>query len=252
MRMINISLAFLFIISACSPITPVPTPSSTNTHTPTIAPTLASTVTPKPTLTPTPVLIWVTLGSPFAADCGDGVPIVRANSTFNGLDRGECIDSYHGHTDFWAPNGCDIDKYEGEFIAPIQGVLEPNPGGYTLRVPEGIYPENIEQALRFAGIQNPDIKKINSIRLELGHLEPYRMGYFEKGEPLGEVIPVNPSGHRIQYMLAYWVGVVYQEQGFALSPTLFLNNPSEWPCVNGITLPNECDPIANNYPEKCR
>ena len=126
-----------------------------------------------------------------------------------------------------------------------------NPGGYTLYLPKNIVLNGIEKALQFAGIKNPDIKLINSIRLELGHVQPIHLGHFNKGEPIGDIVPINPSGRRIQTMLAYWVGVVYKGEGYALSPSLFLENENEWKCVSGITLNNQCHPISNNYPKNC-
>ena len=207
-------------------------------------------VAPKPTATPIPIQ-YVTLGSPFAPDCGDGIPIIRANSAFNGIDKDGCIDDTHGHSDVWIPNGCNVNVFKGEVISPADGNLVQNPGGWTLYLPEDILPVGVEKALEFAGIKEPDITLINSVRLELGHVEPFHTGSFRKGESLGEIIPVNPSGRRVQYMLAYWVGVVYKDEGYAFSPSLFLEEGIEWPCVKGITLENECFAIPNNYPQRC-
>jgi hypothetical protein len=208
--------------------------------------------TPRSTVTPISI-IYVELLSPFASDCGNGIPIIRANASFNGLDRyPECIDPEHGHSDFWVPIGCDVNLYDGEVIAPIEGDLVSQPGYSTFWLPRNILPVGIERALEFAGIENPDISKIESIRLELGHFEPLRTGHFEQGEPMGNIIPVNPSGRLIQTMLAYWVGVVYNGKGYALSPALFLQHKTDWICIDGITLPGQCEPISNNYPASCK
>ncbi len=248
----------MFLVS-CAPIvnsTPTELSLPSETVTPTVTPLLPTltntpTSTPKPTKTPVPI-IYVTLSSPFATDCGDGIPIIRANAAFNGIDKSECIDPEHGHSDVWTPNRCNVNSYDGEVIAPAEGDLSSNPGGYTFRLSKNIIPFGIEHALEFAGVKNPDISKIESVRLELGHLEPLRTGHFNQGESIGNIIPVNPSGHRIQTMLAYWVGVVYNGKGYALSPTLFLPDDIKWLCVNGITLSGQCEPISNNYPASCK
>ncbi len=245
MRIKMIFIAILIVLfSACSTQTTL-----VATQTPELI--IAPTPTIQPTPTPEPIK-YVTLGSPFASDCGDGISIIRANAAFNGIDKSQCIDPDHGHSDIWVPKGCNIDTYNGEVIAPIEGNLVKNPGGYTLQLPQKLFPLGIEHTLEFAGIKNPDINKINSIRLELGHIEPIRMGYFKQGEPMGNIIPINPSGHRIQTLLAYWIGVDYQGEGYAISPSLFLENENEWKCVSGITLIGQCSPVSNNYPKNCK
>ena len=88
-------LLFLF---ACTPSPqPTLTPQPTFTSTPS--------ATPQPTLTPTPSPIWVTLGSPFASDCGDGIPRIWSNDSFNGPWKDDSIDEYHGHVDIFVPKG---------------------------------------------------------------------------------------------------------------------------------------------------
>ena len=251
------TLAIIFVIFfvSCAPIVK-PAPTETMIPTATITPippttTNTPTSTPKPTKTPIPI-IYVTLGSPFAADCGDGIPIIRANASFNGIDKPECADPEHGHSDVWVPNGCNVNSYDGEVIAPAEGNLVAHTGYSTFWLPENVFPVGIESALEFAGVKNLDITKIESVRLELGHIEPIRTGHFSQGESIGNIIPINPSGHRIQTMLAYWVGVVYNGKGYALSPSLFLPSDIKWLCADGITLAGQCEPISNNYPSSCQ
>jgi len=64
-------------LAACSPTVSAPTPTLT------ITVTLVPTSTPKPTQTLSPAPVWVTLGSPFASDCGDGLPRIWSNDAYN-------------------------------------------------------------------------------------------------------------------------------------------------------------------------
>jgi hypothetical protein len=243
-RLLLLLIVSPFLIFACTPAisSKVATPFAT------LAPT--KTPTPKPTLTPTPTPVWITLGSPFAADCGDGIPRIWSNDSFNGPALNVPSDDHHGHVDIFVPSGCNIDKYKGEVIAPISGTLidcsiEGHPYVYCL-YPDTFYISGIVDALNFAGINNPKINLISEVRLNIGHFNSFIEGmkngaHVEIGQSIGDVVWV-----RNHQKIAYQIYVIYNGTDYALSPTLFFQE-SEWICVPNS--PYDCIAESHDYIE---
>jgi len=85
-----VSVFIFTLLVGCSSINSTELPTLT-IQPPTQTPTITPTSTPRPTNTPipTPTPVYVTLGSPFASDCGDGVPVIWSNDSFNGKFRAD-------------------------------------------------------------------------------------------------------------------------------------------------------------------
>lgn len=201
--------------------TPTHVPIPTGTSTPTSTPTVTPTSTPRPTATPTPIN-YVTLGSPFPSDCGDGIPRIWSNDAFNGPYIYGRVDQHHGHVDIFVPEGCDLYNIEREFIAPLPGVFKPEGGSdddvFLLDLPAGVIPAGIEDALRFAGVEDPDVNRVTDILLNFGHIQVTEVGrHVQKGEPVGEVV-----GGAYHPTIAYKIYLRYDGTVYELSPTLFV------------------------------
>ncbi len=234
--------SILFLFACTTNIEPTPTSTS--------APTLTLTTTPKPIPIPTSTPVWVTLGSPFAADCGDGIPRIWSNDSFNGSALNVPSDEHHGHVDIFAPLGCNIDDYEGEVFAPISGTLidcsiEGHPNVYCL-YPDTFYINGIIEAFNFAGINNPRINLISEVRINIGHLNSFIDGvnngvHVEKGQSIGDVVWV--GNHQ---KIAYQTYAIYNGTDYALSPTLYVQE-SEWICVPNS--PYDCIAESQDYIE---
>lgn len=231
-------LSIVFILALCAPVAKiVPTPTVTAVlSTPTFPPvpsmvTNTPTSTPKPTKTPIPI-VYVTLGSPFAADCGDGIPRIWSNDSWNASGEHQ-FDNHHGHVDLFVPKGCNINSYNGEVVAPFNGYfskVRQNIYNLDLDLSNHSYPTGIENALKFIGISNPVLSRVDSITLNFGHLKDNGISYGNvlKGQPLGDIVP--EMGH---HKLAYQIILVYQGKSFMMSPTLFAQENQPWPCVAG-------------------
>lgn len=226
-----------------TPVPPsaTPTPEPTNTRIPATATPRPPTVTPVP---PTPIN-YVTLGSPFPANCGDGIPRIWSNDSFNGPYRADGFDERHGHVDLFVPEGCDADSFTGEVLAPASGVIRrfdlgAGTYGYTLDLSPGIYLRGIEEALLFAGVQSPLLSRISRIRIGLGHIDSIT-GSVTKGQSIGEVIPYN-----WQRKIAYQVSVIYDGTEYMFSPTIFVQDGPAWVCM--LDSPYDCVAEPLDYP----
>jgi hypothetical protein len=218
------------LLSGCAPAsTPVPpifTPSPIIPPTFTLEPT--RTIAP-PTATATPAVNYVTLGSPFAANCGNGIPILAVNGSFNGPFKRDGFNSKYGHSDWFVPEGCNIDTYSREVVSPIPGTLSFNGVGYDLTLPDGMYLEGIIEAVKFAGVENPSLDKITYQELSFGHFKNPEIRYdggksidVDQGQPLGDCVITYKFGD-IHPIVAYQVMVGYDGIEYMLSPTLFPN-----------------------------
>jgi hypothetical protein len=236
------------MVVGCSANNATEIPTLTNTPLPTQTPTVTPTKTPRPTNTPipTPTPIYVTLGSPFASDCGDGVPIRNSDDSFNGIFKQEGFDQFHGHVDILPPIGCIAESYQLEIIAPASGIVTPyydNPYGFHLTFPPNTFPMGIEEALRFAGVQNPDLSKISDIKLNFGHVI-LQTGTVEKGDFIGDLHNDYPNSP--YWKLAYQITFLYNGTGYMFTPTLFMHDPPfPWPCEPGYRA--DCEPEPNDY-----
>jgi hypothetical protein len=238
---------FLMVVG-CSANNATEIPTLTNTPLPTQTPTVTPIKTPRPTNTPipTPTPIYVTLGSPFASDCGDGVPIRNSDDSFNGIFKQEGFDQFHGHVDILPPIGCIAESYQLEIIAPASGIVTPyhdNPYGFHLTFPPNTFPMGIEEALRFAGVQNPDLSKISDIKLNFGHVI-LQTGTVEKGDFIGDLHNDYPNSP--YWKLAYQITFLHNGTGYMFTPTLFMHDPPfPWPCEPGYRA--DCEPEPNDY-----
>jgi hypothetical protein len=250
----TLAIIFVIFLASCAPmVNPVPTETMIPTATITpIPPTITNTPTstPKPTKTPIPI-IYVTLGSPFASDCGDGIPRIWSNDSFNGVFK-QAFDGHHGHVDVHPPKGCNIGNVKGAFYAPATGVItkyiisgsgtEPHSYGYHLSIPKNTYIEGTLEALKFSGVEKPDINKVSNVMLHFGHVNIPVEGNVEKGQSIGELLPGpwNPS-----VKIGYQVTFTYAEKEYMFSPTLFKQDGVKWVCYPNS--PYDCEPEPNDY-----
>ncbi len=228
-------------------VTATPTPSSTVTHTctstatPTPTTTPTATNTPRPTNTRVPTstlvpIVYVTLGSPFAADCGDGIPRIWSNNSPNGLWNMINPDETHGHVNIFAPDKCDPSVYPGEVVAPISGMLQQGdkPDVYLLYPDSNVHLLGVEGVLERAGIQSPSLNNIRSWYLNLGHLYSDRVGKrVEKGQKVGDLVMA-----ALHWKIAYQIVIKYGNLSLAFSPTVLVIDPPNWPCVPNS--PRDC------------
>jgi hypothetical protein len=240
-------LLFVLVIGlvSCAPAT-TSVPTETATPTSTFVPTPTSTPKPTKTPVPTPTPIYVTLGSPFSTDCGDGVPIILVDDSFNGKFKQDGFDQFHGHVDILPPNGCDAEYFQGEVIAPVSGLITPyydNPFGFHLTFPSNTYPAGIEAALRFAGIQDPDLSEISEIKLNFGHVT-LLTGTVKKGDSIGDLHSDYP--HANPWKLGYQITFLYNGTEYMFTPTLFEHDPPfPWSCRPAHEA--GCEPKPNYY-----
>jgi hypothetical protein len=250
------SLLVLTLLVSCTAPTPsatlTPEPSYTptkifvpsNSPIPTFTPSMTLTMTPTNTPEPTPVS-YVILGSPFPADCGDGVPRIWSNDSFNGPFDISRADDRHGHVDIFPPDGCNPAAVTGELIAAATGVGSTYGDGlgYRLVLPRNVFPLGIEEALEFAGYEKLDLSKISKIILDFGHVA-VKNGPVEKGNSIGELVGL-PSWMSHRYKIGYQIFIWYEGDEIALSPTLFEQDGPEWTCVQWS--PYDCEPEPQDY-----
>lgn len=185
--------------------------------------------------------LYVTLGPPFARDCGDGIPRIWGNRSFNGPTRLDLVDEHHGHVDIFVPEGCNIYSYTGELIAPVSGVLRHYEHGSSLILPEGVYIAGIQDALMFIGIDDFDLSEITHMKMDIGHVQTIE-GSVRKGQSIGEVIEA-----AYHYKIGYQITFLFRDQEYMFTPTLFRNDPPfPWPCV--AQQPDDCEPKPYDYP----
>ena len=214
----------------------------------TISPELTTTNSPAERASPIPTPInFVTLGSPFAKDCGDGVVRIFSNDSFNAPGLDHQFDDQHGHVDLYVPLGCNVNNMEGEVISPASGTLYGDGNSYQLFLPYGTLIKGVESALIFSGEENIDLNKITKIRLDFGHIEPFvgtatvgLLEQLEKGQPFADVVPYDD-----QQKIAYQIWVDYDGDTFMFSPTLFEQDGPEWTCVIGSKY--DCLPEPHDY-----
>jgi hypothetical protein len=241
---------FLMLVG-CGANNATEVPTLTNTPLPTQTPTFTPTKTPRPTNTPIPTQtpIFVMLGLPFASNCGDGIPRIWSNDSFNALGTysDHQLDEHHGHVDIRPPAGCYPMELANEVIAPFNGQLL-HIGGqvYDLIFPQNEYPEGIEDVLRFIGVENPDLRKISNLRISFGHIKvpPELLGILiAKGRPIGDIVdlPNKPQTMAI----AYQITGLYNGQQFWVSPTVFPTDGHRWVCVQDSEY--DCEPEPNDY-----
>jgi len=116
---------------------------------------------------------YVTLGSPFAADCGAGLPRIWSSDSFNGrvpVDYDAKIDAHQGHVDILAASGCDIFAVQGKLVAPADGNPRTYNKGVMLRIPGTTRLRGIEDALRFVGIAAPRLQRLKNVELTIGQV----------------------------------------------------------------------------------
>ena len=85
-----------------------------------------------------------------------------------------------------------LDNHIGDVVAPVSGNVVPyedNSTGFHIFLPENTYLDGMLEALKFAGIEQPSLKKISNLRIDIGHVVSVKSGYAEKGEIIAEIVP---------------------------------------------------------------
>ncbi len=142
--------------------------------------------------------------------------------------------------DWFIPLGANTESYHGEVIAPVSGFIKTyndDQGellGIHLFLDRMTYPEGIQDALLFAGIDSLNLNKISDVYLDIGHLKNVKTGRVKKGDSIADV---KPSMH---FKIGYKIAVVYAGKEYALSPSNF---PIE--LSNGLIL----KPMTNSTSE---
>jgi hypothetical protein len=195
------------------------------------------------------------LGSPFSNTCGDGIPRIWRNASFNAempFDYAAEADDTHGYVTLYPPQGCDAASAAGEVIAPADGELSQfGEYGFALLLPEKAYPDGIEEALKFIGIQNPDLAHISTVQLQFGKYFSSNgtIGPVKKGQSIGDIAVTGDAAQQAAPQLEYQVIINYDNgegvKSYIVSPTLFQYDGKPWPCVQGSPFP--CDPKAGNF-----
>jgi len=97
----------------------------------------------------------------------------------------------------------------------------------------------MEDALIFAGVDEPDLLKTSNIHLNFGHIHSIE-GDVIKGQSIGEVVGYGNYHPKIAYKVYIsYAGIVYD-----LSPTLF-----DWD-VSFVCHPDswyDCEPESHDY-----
>jgi len=229
----------LIVLPACTPPTETLATQTTEMWTPT--PELTETLELTATIKPSPTPVWVTLGSPFAADCGDGIPRIWSNDSYNGLipsDYDSKMDEHHGHVDIMIPDGCS-GSTQGLVIAPVSGELIKYGNTYHLYVEPKTYLQGIEEAFDFIGISKITLSNIHEIYLNLAHFDNFIEGNVYKGQPIGTL--VKEHGH---WKISYQVAVVYESNIYIFSPSIF-SQDTQMICYPNS--PYDCEPEPNDY-----
>ena len=251
----SVFLAFVFLtvlLSGCAPastpvlptFTPSPIPPTfTPEPTRTIVP---ATATATPTATPTeapdyPGYTMVDIGSPFAADCGDGKPRRTCDTSTNGINA-YYPDGIYGHVDMAPPIGCDVTTYQGEIVAPVPGYLTGDPNGspsYFLKLPEKTLINGLDKVLAHAGVTDFDPDKVQRLYLNIAHFNVLRdlpKGILlEQGRPIADLAPLygHAEGEITAIIFAMQVEVMYKQVFYIFSPSMFLIETGKplWECI---------------------
>lgn len=209
--------------------------------------------------------VFVTLGSPFL-NCGDSVPRIHDNDAYNGpgyLVTNDLIfpilDDHHGHVNYYPPLNCDPWKTNGEVTAPVSGRLVLKNKTYNgfdgyqhgLFFDPNVYPAGIIEALKFAGIQNPDLSKVSNLHLNIAHFNGNEaLGYVTKGQSIGNLIRY--PQHYTTGILSYSVFLEYSGVPYYLSSTLFTQDVQPTCILNSgyDCIPEKYDyaPSDPNFP----
>lgn len=227
-------------VSRMTPIIETKSLTATSTQEPDIpfTPTITATITPQPTMTLPPTIV---LGSPFG-NCGDGIPRIWSNDSYNGLvpDNYESkMDQNHGHVDIMRPKNCD----RKTVYAPADGYLRKvGNNNYDLLLDLGsslmVNPNNppeFQKAL--SGILSST--KSNQIILKLAHFSASILdGPVIRGQEIGELV-MEMNHWKIAYQ------ITTNGNGYQIwSPTLFMWDPQPV-CINDS--PYDCIPEIDDY-----
>ena len=259
MKRILAILFVVFLVSCAPMVNPAPTetmiPTATITPNPPTS-TNTPTSTPKPTKTPIPI-IYVSLGSPYATDCGDGIPRVLFDNEFNGIEKSELIDSRHGHVDLYPPMGCDIYSYSGEIIAPVSGKFlkdTQNSPSFFIYLPQYTLIDGIDKVLENSGVSNFSPNLVENIRINISHFAPLpdlqNNSFVMQGQVIGDLEP--ETGNKNPIKFAFHIQILYNGTSYSYSPTMFLKETGEkaWECIGEFFVPGvgACNLQYNYYP----
>jgi len=234
-------------------------PLPTETPIPTVTSTLvlpSPTPTATPTQTPIPI-VYVTLGSPFSADCGGGIPSVLFDNEFNGIEKPELIDSRHGHVDLYPPAGCDIYSYSGEIIAPVSGEFLKDPQNspsFFIYLPQNTLINGTDKVLENSGVSNFSSNLVKNTRINISHFLPLpdlqNNSFITQGQTIGDLEP--DTGNRNPIKFALHIQILYNGISYSYSPSMFLKETGEkaWECIGENFVPGvgACNLQYNYYP----
>jgi hypothetical protein len=276
----SVFLAFVFLTvlsSGCAPdSTPVPPtftpspipPTFTPEPTATIVPATATVVPPTPT--PLSPYTYVDFGSPYAKDCGDGIPRMGVDWAFNGIDYGNRYGGINGHVDIVPPKGCDVYSFEGDQIAPVPGTFSgyknDTEGLLKLTMPKYTLINGMDKVLAHVGVTDFNPEKVDQIWISYGHLKLLRDlpkgAAVEQGQPIGDVQkstggPLTNTKVSLHVLIRYYPGTTY-----VFSPSMFFKETGRptWPCYDEkyiislypadwpLDLVEPCNPKYNFYP----
>jgi len=147
-----------------------------------------------------------------------------------------------------ATSRCQTDARQGSssfyVTAPASGLVPAYDKGVHLTLPANTHLAGIIDALRFSGINDPDVRYVGKTAIDLGHVKNVVTGRVVKGQKLADVDLSSQNAASWPPIVAYQVFVVYGGTEYAMSPSLF-HNEIEFGCVAGS--PFGCTPIPQNY-----
>jgi len=235
----GIFLFIIFLITSCSPSPEVIATQTAGVWTP--IPERTVTQAPTVTVKPSPTPAWVTLGPPFASDCGDGIPRIWSNDSYNGQipsDYDSKMDEHHGHVDIMIPDGCS-GSTQGLVIAPVSGELIKYGNTFHLYVEPKTYLQGIEEAFDFIDISKITLSNIQEIYLNLAHFDNFSEGYVRKGQSIGTLVKEHGN-----WKISYQVAVVYESNIYIFSPSIF-SQDTQMICYPNS--PYDCEPEPHDY-----
>jgi len=172
--------------------------------------------------------------------------VIWSNDSFNGPFRADGFGIDYGNVDIFVPKGCEVNEFEGEFLAPVSGYVTryvfgegEYDFGFNLNLPKRVLLEGIEKAFNFSGVEDFDTDKVEHIFLSFGHVDSIE-GEVSKGQSLGEIIPC--CNHE---KVGYQITVHYAGKDYMFTPTLFTIDGPPWPCV--VNSPFDCEPEPHDY-----
>ena len=262
MKIKNILMVLpVFFVTSCisTPIVdPLESAIPSSTFTASINPTVTLILisTQSPTETPIPIA-YVTLASPFAADCGDGVPRVVVDNEFNGVEKAELINSFYGHMDLYPPVGCDIYSYDGEIIAPVSGEFFKDPQdspSFFIALPQYTLITGTDKVLENSGVSDFSSNLVERTVINISHYTPLpglqNNAFVTQGQVIGNLEP--EIGNRNPIKFAMHIQILYNGVGYSYSPSMFLKETGEkpWECIGESVIPGvgACNLQYNYYP----